>query len=53
MDSGGAPHYIDLGLVISVDGDVFKLIAPAAEDTVAGAAMVGCKVLPAFKELRD
>ena len=32
-ESGGAHHHIDLGLVISVDGDVIKLIAPAAEAT--------------------
>ncbi|UZF95643.1 DUF2171 domain-containing protein [Bosea sp. NBC_00550] len=30
-ESGGAHHYIDLGLVIGVDGDIIKLIVPAAE----------------------
>jgi hypothetical protein len=30
-ESGGTHHYIDLGLVIGVDGDVIKLIVTAAE----------------------
>lgn len=67
-ESGGAHHYIDLGLVIRVDGDVIKLTAPAARQgrvvrgcgimdrrcfvAGAGAAMVGCKIRPAVKELR-
>ena len=30
-ESGGAPHYIDLGLVIGLEDDTIKLIVPAAE----------------------
>ncbi|MDR6830930.1 hypothetical protein J2X48_004743 [Bosea sp. BE271] len=30
-ESGGAHHYIDLGLVIGIEGDTIKLIVPAAE----------------------
>jgi len=30
-ESGGAHHYLDLGLVVSVEGDTIKLIVPAAE----------------------
>ena len=30
-EAGGAHHYIDLGLVIGVDGDTIKLIVTAAE----------------------
>ena len=30
-ESGGAHHYIDLGLVIGLEDDTIKLIVPAAE----------------------
>lgn len=30
-ESGGAHHYIDLGLVIGIEGDTIKLIVPATE----------------------
>jgi hypothetical protein len=30
-ESGGAHHYIDLGLVIGIESDTIKLIVPAAE----------------------
>lgn len=30
-ESGGAHHYIDLGLVIGIDSDTIKLIVPAAD----------------------
>lgn len=30
-ESGGAHHYIDLGLVIGIEGGTIKLIVPAAE----------------------
>ena len=30
-ESGGAHHYLDLALVIAVEGDTLKLIVPAAE----------------------
>lgn len=30
-ESGGAHHYLDLALVVGVEGDTIKLIVPAAE----------------------
>jgi hypothetical protein len=30
-ESGGAHHYLDIGLVVALDGDTLKLIVPAAE----------------------
>ena len=30
-ESGGAHHYLDIGTVVSVEGDTIKLIVPAAE----------------------
>ncbi|WP_262330894.1 DUF2171 domain-containing protein [Bosea sp. BH3] len=30
-ESGGAHHYLDIGLVVAVEGDTLKLIVPAAE----------------------
>ncbi len=30
-ESGGAHHYLDLGLVVAVEGGTIKLIVPAAE----------------------
>lgn len=30
-ESGGAHHYLDLGLVVAVEGDMIKLIVPAVE----------------------
>ena len=30
-ESGGAHHYLDLALVVAVEGDTIKLIVPAAE----------------------
>lgn len=29
--SGGAHHYIDMGLVIGIEGDTIKLVVPATE----------------------
>ena len=29
--SGGAHHYLDIGLIVAVEGDTLKLIVPAAE----------------------
>lgn len=30
-ESSGAHHYLDLGLVVAVEGETIKLIVPAAE----------------------
>lgn len=30
-ESGGAHHYLDLALVVALEGDTIKLIVPAAE----------------------
>lgn len=30
-ESGGAHHYLDIGLVVAIDGDSIKLILPASE----------------------
>lgn len=30
-ESGGAHHYLDIGMVVAVEGDTIKLIVPAAE----------------------
>ncbi|GAU84176.1 DUF2171 domain-containing protein [Bosea sp. BIWAKO-01] len=30
-ESSGAHHYLDIGLVVAVDGDTIKLIVPASE----------------------
>lgn len=29
--SGGAHHYLDIGLIVELDGETIKLIVPAAE----------------------
>lgn len=30
-ESGGSHHYLDIGLVVAVEGELIKLIVPAAE----------------------
>ena len=30
-ESGGSHHYLDIGLVVAVEGEFIKLIVPAAE----------------------
>lgn len=30
-ESGGSHHYLDIGLVVAVEGETIKLIVPAAE----------------------
>jgi len=30
-ESGGAHHYLDIGLITALEGDVIKLIVPASE----------------------
>ena len=30
-ESGGSHHYLDIGLVVAVEGETVKLIVPAAE----------------------
>ena len=30
-ESGGSHHYLDIGLVVAIEGDTIKLIVPAGE----------------------